>query len=76
LIVTEEQAFRQAHALALAMGITFYVVRDSVGEFAAVQLPPHESEIIATVPAPASIHDRGLGRHRDAEPPQSSRGFI
>jgi hypothetical protein len=71
--MTEEQAQRSAEALALAMGITFYVVRTRDGDFSAVQLPPDDSEIIATVPPPTSVHDRGLGSHRDVEPPEGSR---
>ena len=70
--MTEEQAQRSAEALALAMGITFYVVRTRDGDFSAVQLPPDDSEIIATVPPPTSVHDRGLGSHRDLEPPEGS----
>ena len=39
--------------LALALGITFYVVRSDDDRFSAVQLPPAESEIIATIEPPA-----------------------
>ena len=59
--MTEGQARRSAEALALAMGITFYVVRNHAGDFSAVQLPSDDSEILATVLPPTSIHDRGLG---------------
>jgi hypothetical protein len=69
--VTEGQARRSADAL--AMGITFYVVRNRNGEFSAVQLPPDDGEVVATVLPPTSIHDRGLGSHRDVEPPEGSR---
>jgi hypothetical protein len=71
--MTEDQARSSAKALALGMGITFYVVRNRDGDFAAVQLPPDDSEILETVPPPASIHERGLGRVID--PPQSICGF-
>lgn len=70
--MTEEQARRSAEALALTMGITFYVVRNPDGDFSAVQLPPDDGEILATVPPPTSVHDRGLESHRDAEPPEGS----
>jgi hypothetical protein len=70
----KKQAHRSAQALAFGMGITFYVVRDRDGEFSAVQLPPDDSEILATVLPPASIHDdRGLGR--DIDPARRDRGF-
>jgi len=57
------------------MGITFYVVRHRDGDFAAVQLPPEDSEIFATVRPPTSVHDRGLEAGRDVQPSQSSPGF-
>lgn len=50
--MTEEQARSDAEALASALGITFYVVRSSDNRFQAVQLPPAESEIIATIEPP------------------------
>jgi hypothetical protein len=56
------------------MGITFYVVRKRDGDFAAVQVPTDDSEILTTVQPPTSIHDRGLGR--DIDPPRSLRGFV
>jgi hypothetical protein len=71
-VVTEDQVQRSAEALALTRGITFYVVRNRDGDFSAVQLPPDGSEIIATVRPSPSVHDRGLGRHRDLEPPEGS----
>jgi len=37
--MTEEEARRHAEALAIGMGITFYVVRNSEGDFSAVQTP-------------------------------------
>jgi hypothetical protein len=54
------------------MGITFYVARNRDGDFAAVQSPPDDSEVVAIVLPPTSIHDRGLGSHRDEEPPEGS----
>jgi hypothetical protein len=51
----EDQARRQADALAHAMGITFYVVRNRNGEFQPVQEPPDDCEIVATVAPPASV---------------------
>jgi len=47
--MTEEQAYANAEALALAMGITFYVVRSRDGDFSAVQTPADEHEIVATI---------------------------
>jgi hypothetical protein len=38
--VTEEQARSQAEALALATGITFYIVRSREGRKLSVQMPP------------------------------------
>jgi hypothetical protein len=50
--MTEEQARRQAEALGIAMGIPFYVVRNPEGDFLAVQTPPDDCEIVATVAPP------------------------
>jgi hypothetical protein len=47
--MTEEQARSDAEALALAMGITFYVVRNREGRLSSVQLPPEDCEIVATI---------------------------
>ena len=47
--MTEEQARSDAEALALAMGITFYVVRSREGGFASVQMPTEDCEIVATI---------------------------
>jgi hypothetical protein len=55
--VTEEEARRQAEALAQGMGITFYVVRNREGDFLPVQGPPDDCEIVATVRPPGSIHE-------------------
>jgi hypothetical protein len=71
--MTEDEARRSAEALAFNMGITFYVVRNRDGGFAAVQLPPDDSEIRVTVLP--SVHDRGLDR-RDAESRSFARGAI
>ena len=46
--MSEEAAHRTAKALALGMGITFYVVRSREGRFLAVQQPPDDCEILAT----------------------------
>ena len=51
-MMTEEQAHANAEALAIALGITFYVVRSSEGEFLAVQTPTDEYEIVATIEPP------------------------
>jgi len=51
-MMTEEQARAQAEALAIAMGIAFYVVRSSEGDFLAVQTPADEREIVATIDPP------------------------
>jgi hypothetical protein len=40
------------------MGITFYVVRSREGEFAAVQMPPQDCEIVAEIAPPSSGHAR------------------
>ena len=55
--MSEEAAHRTAEALALGMGITFYVVRSSQGRFLAVQIPSDDCEILATVAPPESAHD-------------------
>jgi hypothetical protein len=56
----EEEARRQAEALANAMGITFYVVRNRDGGFQPVQQPSDNSEIVERVAPPAqkSAFDR------------------
>jgi hypothetical protein len=56
--MTEEQARRHAEALALGMGITFYVVRSSQGRFLAVQIPPDDCQVLATVTPPESMQGR------------------
>ena len=48
--MTEEQARRHAEALALGMGITFYVVRSPEGRFLPVQLPSDDCEILPVEP--------------------------
>ena len=58
--MTEEQARSHAKTLALAMGITFYVVRSREGEFAFVQMPPEDCEIIAEIAPPSSKHARTI----------------
>ena len=57
--MTEEQVRSHAETLAISMGITFYVVRDREGDFLAVQTPPDDCEIVATI-APPSGHDHKL----------------
>ena len=54
--MTQEQARAQAEALAISMGITFYVVRSREGDFSPVQMPPDGGEILAAI-NPASGHD-------------------
>jgi hypothetical protein len=56
--MTEEQARRNAKALALGMGITFYVVRSREGRFLPVQMPSDDCEILATVTPPSSRIDQ------------------
>ena len=58
---TEEQARSQAEALALAMGITFYVVRTREGRMLAAQMPPLDSEIVATIDPPRSGQGADIG---------------
>ena len=58
-MMTEEQAHVNAEALAIAMGIIFYIVRSSEGEFLVVQTPADEHEIIATIEPPKE-HDHKL----------------
>jgi hypothetical protein len=53
--MTEEQARSHAEALALAMGITFYVVRSREGGLSAVQMPSQDCEILATIAPPSSV---------------------
>ena len=55
--MTQNEARRQADALANAMGITFYVVRNREGDFPPVQQPPDDFEIVTTVAPPASVHE-------------------
>jgi hypothetical protein len=58
--MTEEQALSNAKALALGMGITFYVVRSREGRFLPVQLPSADCEILATVEPPGGARDHRL----------------
>jgi len=51
--MTEEQASVNAEALAISMGITFYVVRTREGDYLAVQTPPDDCEIVATIAPPS-----------------------
>ena len=52
--MTEEKARSHAETLALAMGITFYVVRRREGQFQPVQIPPQDGDVVATVNPPGS----------------------
>jgi hypothetical protein len=47
--MTEEKARSDAEALALALGITFFIVRNDAGDYSAVQQPPPDCEIIAAI---------------------------
>jgi len=58
--MTEDQARSQAEALAIGMGITFYVVRSAEGEFMPVQLPPDDCEILAIITPPSSGNEPTL----------------
>jgi hypothetical protein len=55
-VMTEEQARRNAAALALGMGITFYVIRSREGRVLPVQLPSNDCEILAAVEPPNIGH--------------------
>ncbi|HEY1258460.1 MAG TPA: hypothetical protein VGF34_04365 [Stellaceae bacterium] len=54
--MTQEQAHTHAAALALGLGITFYVVRSPQGRYLPVQRPADDCEILATVNPPSGIH--------------------
>ena len=83
--MTEDEAHRQAEALAQGMDITVYVVRNADGEFLPVHVVPDDCEIIATVTPPSGVqskartpvsHDPGQGP-RDllsAQPLRKRRG--
>jgi len=53
--MTEDQALSHAEALAHSMGITFYVIRSTEGDFLPVQLPPDDCEIVATYTPPGGV---------------------
>ena len=53
--MTEDEAHRQAEALAQGMDITVYVVRNANGEFLPVHVLPDDLEIIATVTPPSGV---------------------
>jgi hypothetical protein len=53
--MTEDEAHRQAEALAEGMGIIFYVVRNSHGEFLPAHVLPDGYEIIERVPPPGGV---------------------
>jgi hypothetical protein len=56
--MTEEQA--RTNAKALALGITFYVVRSREGRILPVQLPSDDCEVLASIAPPGGVHDQGL----------------
>jgi hypothetical protein len=58
--MTEEQARTNAKALALGMGITFYVVRSREGRILPVQLPSDDCEVLASIAPPRGVHDQEL----------------
>jgi hypothetical protein len=58
--MTEDEARANAEALALSMDITFYVVRTRDGDFLPVQMPPDDSQIVATVEPPQRPNDRRI----------------
>jgi hypothetical protein len=60
--MNEEATPRTAKALALGVGINFYVVRSRYGRFLAVQVPSDDCEILATVIPPKSANDRQASR--------------
>ena len=53
--MTEQRAQYYAERLALSMGATFYVVRSREDQIYAVQVPFDGYEILAIVPAPATM---------------------
>jgi hypothetical protein len=55
LLIGEEQASVNAEALAIAMGIPFYVVCDPEGDFQAVQTPSDDHQVVATFDPPRAI---------------------
>jgi hypothetical protein len=57
--MTEERAPHHAEALALGMGITFYVVRSPQGRFLPVQLPSDDCEVLATIEPPTTTKFHG-----------------
>jgi hypothetical protein len=50
--MTEGEAHSKPEAIAQGMGITFYVARNSGGEFLPAHVVPDDCEIIATVTPP------------------------
>ena len=57
--MSEQAARRTAKALALGMGITFYVVRSRYGRFLAVQVPSDGCQTLETIRPPTrSPNDR------------------
>jgi hypothetical protein len=53
--MTEDEAHRQAEALARGMGITFHVVRNSEGQFLPMHMVPDDCETIATITPPGDV---------------------
>jgi len=53
--MTEDEAHRQAEAVAQGIDITIYVVRNADGEFLPVHVVPDDCEIIATVTPPSGV---------------------
>ena len=53
--MTEDEAHRQAEAVAQGIDITIYVVRNADGEFLPVHVVPDDCEIIATVTPPDGV---------------------
>jgi hypothetical protein len=53
--MTEDEAPRQAEALAQGMDITVYIVRNADGEFLPVHVVPDDCEIVATVTPPGGV---------------------
>jgi hypothetical protein len=70
----DKQARSHAEALALGMGITFYVVRSREGRFLPVQLPSDDCEILATVTPPGSGRYQTLGGATPDPPPVDNLG--
>ena len=69
--MTEDEAHRQAEAVAQGIDITIYVVRNADGEFLPVHVVPDDCEIIATVTPPSGVQLEG--ENADSYDPSQGR---